>query len=69
MGWKSTSQGVSLALRGWYSYSMSPNLTKYTFWIPVALLSRLRAHSAKTGVPVAETIRRAIEALLQEYKY
>jgi predicted DNA-binding protein len=36
-----------------------------TVWLPVGLITRLKKLSAKTGAPMAELFRRAVEAYLK----
>jgi len=44
----------------WYNVSMK----RKTFFLPPALVARLAAESAKSGVPMSELVRRAIETEL-----
>ena len=37
-----------------------------TVWLPVKLLTRLKKLSRKTGAPMAELFRRAVEAYLKK---
>jgi predicted DNA-binding protein len=41
-------------------------MKRTNFYFPEALLERLKAAKEKTGVPVSEIIRRAVEAYLKE---
>ena len=45
-----------------------PNQTRHHIFMPPEMMDRLRKAKELTGVPVAEIIRRAIEAALKEYK-
>jgi predicted DNA-binding protein len=38
-----------------------------TVWLPVKLLARLKKLSRKTGAPMAELFRRAVEAYLKRF--
>jgi predicted DNA-binding protein len=39
-----------------------------TVWLPEQLISRLKKLSAKTGAPMAELFRRAVEAYLRRLR-
>jgi predicted DNA-binding protein len=39
-----------------------------TVWLPEALVARLKKLSRKTGAPMAELFRRAVEAYLKRQK-
>ena len=41
-------------------------MKRYTVFLPDTLLARLAKAKAKTGIPMAEFIRRAIEAALKK---
>jgi predicted DNA-binding protein len=43
-----------------------PNQTRHHIFMPPEMMDRLRAAKEQTGVPVAEFIRRAIDAALRE---
>jgi predicted DNA-binding protein len=38
-----------------------------TVWLPIKLLEKLRRVSDKTGAPLAELFRRAVEAYLKKF--
>ena len=38
-----------------------------TVWLPKSLLERLKKVSRKTGAPMAELFRRAVEAYLKKF--
>jgi predicted DNA-binding protein len=44
-------------------------MVRTNYYYPVPMLARLRALSAKTGTPMGELIRRAIEQMLKESGY
>jgi len=41
-------------------------MTRTNFYFPESLLARLKAAKEKTGIPVSEIMRRAVEAYLKE---
>jgi hypothetical protein len=41
-------------------------MTRTNFYFPESLLERLKAAKDKTGVPVSEIMRRAVDAYLKE---
>lgn len=41
-------------------------MKRVNFFFPQQMLDRLKALSARTGVPAAEILRRALEAVLKE---
>ena len=43
----------------------SQSMTRVNIFLPPEMVARLRAQKERTGVPVAEFVRRAIEAALK----
>jgi predicted DNA-binding protein len=39
-------------------------MTRVNIFLPPVMVARLKAHKEKTGIPVAEFVRRAVEAAL-----
>jgi len=46
-----------------YNYNMKKKRT--TVWLPLPLVAKLKRLSEKTGAPMAELFRRAVEAFLK----
>ena len=44
-----------------------PMKKRTTVWLPVSLLARLKKLSRKTGAPMAELFRRAVDAYLKRF--
>ena len=41
-------------------------LKRTNFYFPITMLERLKSAKAKTGIPVSEIIRRAVDRILTE---
>jgi Ribbon-helix-helix domain len=54
---------LTLCLYLWYEVDM---LQKVAFWLKAEQLTKLRAIQKEIGVPVSESIRRAIDLYLQQ---
>ena len=54
---------LTLCLYLWYKSHM---LQKVAFWLKAEQLAKLRAIQKEIGVPVSESIRRAIDLYLQQ---
>jgi hypothetical protein len=52
----------------WHTYDSSSVKKRTTVWLPEELVGRLKKLSLKTGAPMAELFRRAVEAYLKRQK-
>jgi len=49
----------------WHTYDIATVKKRTTVWLPEELVVRLKKLSLKTGAPMAELFRRAVEAYLK----
>ena len=64
-GWNECRELVLLNNHGHISMTTEP-MTRANIFLPPEMLARLKEQKDRTGVPVAEFVRRAIEAALQK---